>query len=230
MNYREILEQARSQIRDYAGEDPDKWWYANRFVFARLQLDERKTKVKIKEEFFNEDRPCYRCKKPFEKRTGVHLHRIDTERGYSRENCALMHPECHRALHSESVERSPEIESDGDPTIAVAGAILRKKSKKYDDGSFVYWWDFTPGTPDKLRRYDSVEFIKKDSGESCSVSPDELQKVLTPERRTSRGTGNWGIKVLRDFPDEIAIEPGQGGGEWVRLPVIWMEREEEEKE
>ena len=24
--------------------DPDKWWYANRFVFARLMLDERKTK------------------------------------------------------------------------------------------------------------------------------------------------------------------------------------------
>ena len=42
---RQILEDTRQRIREHAGKDPDKWWYANRFVFARLALDERKTKT-----------------------------------------------------------------------------------------------------------------------------------------------------------------------------------------
>ncbi len=48
MKPKEILEMAREEIRKTAGNDPDKWFYANRFVFARLQLDERKTKTEIK--------------------------------------------------------------------------------------------------------------------------------------------------------------------------------------
>ena len=44
MNPEEILAHTRKLISEHADNDPDKWWYANRFVFARLMLDERKTK------------------------------------------------------------------------------------------------------------------------------------------------------------------------------------------
>ncbi len=46
-----ILEEARKRIRDHAKRDLDKWFYANRYVFARLQLDERKTKTEVKRRF-----------------------------------------------------------------------------------------------------------------------------------------------------------------------------------
>jgi len=39
MNPQGILGKTRKAISDYAGDDRDKWFYANRFVFARLQLD-----------------------------------------------------------------------------------------------------------------------------------------------------------------------------------------------
>jgi len=45
MRPEEILEHARRLIAEYAGDDPDEWWYANRFVFARLNLDERYTRA-----------------------------------------------------------------------------------------------------------------------------------------------------------------------------------------
>ena len=43
-----LLEETRQRIQEYAGDDPDEWFYANRYIFARLGLDERKTKTKIK--------------------------------------------------------------------------------------------------------------------------------------------------------------------------------------
>jgi hypothetical protein len=48
MTPKEILQQTRELIKNHAAGDPDRWWYANRFVFARLQLDERKNKTSIK--------------------------------------------------------------------------------------------------------------------------------------------------------------------------------------
>jgi hypothetical protein len=85
MKPEDILEEARRRIRDHAGNDPDKWFYANRYVYARLQLDERKTKTDIKKNLFNANVPCHYCGKPFEKKTGVHLHRLDEERGQNAE-------------------------------------------------------------------------------------------------------------------------------------------------
>jgi len=46
MDPQKILEQTRELIGRYANGDDGKWFYANRFVFARLGLDERKTKQK----------------------------------------------------------------------------------------------------------------------------------------------------------------------------------------
>lgn len=55
-----------------------------------------------------------------------------------------------------------------------------------------------------------------------------MKLALAPEdRQTSRGEGNWGIKVLKDRPDEPAFEPA-GGGEWLFLPVVRINEESED--
>ena len=85
----EILETARESIRAYAGDDPDKWFYANRYVFARLQLDERKTKSALKRHLLEADSPCAYCGKTFDTKTGLHLHRPDNNKGYRLKNAVL---------------------------------------------------------------------------------------------------------------------------------------------
>jgi len=95
MEPQEILTMTREAIREHGGDDPDKWYYPNRFVFARLQLDERRTKIQIKRELLQAGKPCHYCNKPVADRTGVCLHRLDEDRGYSRDNCVLMHSHCH---------------------------------------------------------------------------------------------------------------------------------------
>lgn len=47
MKPEEILAHVRQLIQEHASNDPDEWWYANRYVFARLNLDERKTKTDL---------------------------------------------------------------------------------------------------------------------------------------------------------------------------------------
>ena len=102
MEPQEILNITRKAIRDHAGGDPDKWFYANRFVFARLQLDERSTKTQIKKELLEVNKPCDYCGNPFYDKKGIHLHRVNGECGYSRVNCVLMHSECHTKFHAEN--------------------------------------------------------------------------------------------------------------------------------
>ena len=222
MEHKEILEQTRRMIREHASDDPDKWWYANRYVFARLMLDERKTKTSIKRDLFEASKPCHYCEKPFETRRNVHLHRLDQTKGYSKDNCVLMHAKCHQQCHAESkMEESSVIEEKE--------AILVKQSKKYDEMPFLYWWDISPGLKDSLDRFDMVEFVKKDSGERCIVPPAALKGFLTPDRQTTRATGNWGIKVLKDHQDELAFEPGTvKAGKYLFLPVIWINEQEED--
>jgi len=221
MTPEEILKHARRLIKEYAAGDPDKWWYANRFVFARLLLDERKTKTSIKRELFDANKPCYYCGKSFETRRNVHLHRLDQTKGYSKDNCVLMHAACHRKWHAEhKMEERSVIEEKE--------AVLVKQSKKYDGMPFLYWWDISPNLKDSLDKFDMVEFVKKDTGELCIVPPAALKGFLTPDRQTTRGTGNWGVKVLKDHEDELAFEPGTGkAGKYLFLPVIWISEEED---
>ena len=98
-------------------------------------------------------------------------------------------------------------------------ARLRKESKKYN--AFLYWWDITPRLAEKLDKYDIVDFIKKDTGEICSVPIKKLKTFLTKGRQTTRGEGNWGIKVLIDNPNELAFEPGSKNQHWLYLHVAW---------
>ncbi len=215
----DILAWTRKAIREHSGSDPDKWFYANRFVFARLHLDERKTKTSIKRRLLEADTPCYVCGQPFGTKTGVHIHRLDGGRGYSDENCVLVHSECHAHVHA---ERSHSTAAGGsrDPSPRVDG-VLTKLSKRYDDMPFLYWWDIAPGLAERLDDYEVVRLVKKDTGESCGLSPGVLRGFLTDDRRTSRGSGNWGVKVLVGRAEELAFEPGGKGGDWSFLPVVW---------
>ncbi|MCK5114487.1 MAG: HNH endonuclease [Phycisphaerae bacterium] len=221
MTPQEILRQTRQLIEEHAAGDPDNWWYANRFVFARLQLDERKTKTSIKRELFDANKPCHYCGKPFETKYNVHLHRLDQTKGYNKDNCALMHAECHQQCHSESKIKEIAV-------IEEKEAILVKRSKKHDELSFFYWWDISPSCADSLDKFDMVEFVKNDSGERCIVPPADLKGFLTEDRQTSRSKGPWGVKVLKDHKDELAFEPGTGKtGKYLFLPVIWINEQED---
>jgi len=216
---KDILDQARKHINAYAQGDPDKWWYANRYVFARLQLDERRTKVGIKRRLLESGHACHRCGKEFESRRNVHLHRLDQDKGYREGNCVLMHGDCHQQHH---VERQADriAPQGGEPSLV-------KHSKRHIAKPYIYWWDISPGRADSIEVFDTVEFVKDDSGERCALSAAELKTYLTPERQTTRGGGNWGIMVLKDRPDELALEPGAGMRDWVFLPVVWLDEQED---
>jgi hypothetical protein len=93
--YKDIKEKIKKE-----SETEDEWFYLNRFVYARLQLDEKMGKRKIKKELFHKNPFCYLCKKKFESMRGVEVHRKDNQRGYSESNCVLLHRECHEKIHS----------------------------------------------------------------------------------------------------------------------------------
>ena len=222
MTPKEILEQTRKLIDEQANGDPDKWWYANRFVFARLNLDERKTKTDIKRRLFEANGPCNYCGKTFETKRNVHLHRLDSSKGYRDENCALMHAECHQKYHAEHQQRKEQ---------EIMGRQLTptKWSKCYHGKPFMYWWDISPGMVNTLGDFEVIEFVKKDTKERCVVPSADMEKFLIPDRQTTRGKGNWGVKVLKDHQDGLAFEPGTGKeGKYLFLPVVWINEQEED--
>jgi len=94
-----ILNNVRRAIERATGDDTDKLFYIRRFVFARLQLDERARKKAIKDRLYEKNPRCHKCKKKFETEKGVHLHRKNEDRGYTDKNCVLMHAVCHREHH-----------------------------------------------------------------------------------------------------------------------------------
>lgn len=220
MQPQEILERVRAMISDHAAGNPDRWWYANRYVFARLMLDERKTKAGIKQQLLDANPRCHSCAQPFDTRKNIHLHRLDGSKGYQDSNCVLMHGECHQQFHA----RQPA----DDESAREWNPVVTKRSKSYNNRAFLYWWDISPGLAASLKQLEAIEFVKADTGEYCSVPTPTLTKFATPERQTTRGNGNWGVRVLSDHPDELALEPGTGGAEWVFLPVVWLSQEEED--
>ena len=220
----EILSHVRTLIQEHAQGDPNRWWYANRYVFARLMLDERKTKAGVKKRLIEASKPCHGCGKPFLAKKGIAIHRLDGGKGYSDANCVLMHGECHERLHAEGPQQEPQ-QASGEHARQAADAVLVRQSKRYD-GSFLYWWDIPPNLATALDRYEAVAFACKDTRVTCIVPVAELRRFLTSNRQTSRGQGNWGIKVLKGHEDELAFEPETGRKDWLFLPVDWMEEEE----
>ena len=227
MTIEEILDYVRKLIRSHSGDDPDRWCYANRFVFARLNLDERKTKAGIKKQLLDANSPCHYCKESFESKKGIHLHRVDDDRGYADDNCVLMHPECHERYHAENIGRDAASEKETAMTDIKGKSILVRKSKFYEDMPYLYWWDISPNLSEKLDRYEAVDFLCKDTGRYCRIPLPDLRKFLTPDQQTTRGEGNWGIKVMINREDELAFEPGTGSGDRPQfLSVTWLNESE----
>lgn len=248
MNPQQILTDVRRMIADCAHSDPDEWWYANRYVFARLMLDERKTKTDIKRELLSARSACALCGKDWDEPGDIHLHRVDDLKGYSIKNCVLTHADCHRKWHrshprmarGDAWPRSDRAKGDTTVRKTAAGSrgrrrelrgpadsIVVKHSRVYH-GSFRYWWDITPGLGDDLGAYEAVQFVCSDTGMSCSVPVPALSRFLTPVRRTWRGGGNWGIKVMKDRPGELAFEPGLRDKTWQFLPIVWLNESQED--
>ena len=224
MEPKDILDQVRKFIEKYAGNDPDKWWYVNRYVFDRLMLDEGRTKAGVKKRLFDSSPCCHYCHEPFESIKGVYIHRVNDGRGYSDENCVLMHGKCHEQYHSENFEKETPRNKKEEKMVANGQTVLITRSKFYDDMPFTYWWDISPQRAENLDRYDAMEFICKDTGSSCRIAVPDLKQFLTKQRQTSRGRAHWGVRVLNGHEDELAFEPGTGidGGKWEFLPVTWI--------
>jgi len=184
-------------------------------------LDERKTKTNIKRLLLEQGKPCHFCGRSFDGRKGIPLHRLDENRGYSEGNCVLAHQECHQKHHAEQGRKGP-IKSER----ADAGGVLTKHRKRYE-GSFLYWWDITPVLADVLDQYEAVEFLCDDTKASCLVPVQVLKPLLTKDSQTSRGAGNWGIKMRKDREGELAIEAAKARGEWAYLPVVWIQEDAE---
>lgn len=216
-----ILESTRRLIREHAGADPDRWFYANRYVFARLSLDERGTKAKLKRNMLDSGVPCHACGMPFESKVNVHIHRVNEEKGYSTENTVLMHAECHRRHHAQTPSRRGGRPVNPGPVGAPGARTLVKASKEYKFGGYRFWWDFQPAFVDNADQYDEVQFVKKSTGEVCTVLIDDLLEFFTDDRKTFRGAGNWGVKILVDEPNKLAFEPPAGSKDWRFLDIRW---------
>ena len=222
MEPNEILEHVRQLIIEHSDGDPDKWWYANRFVFARLMLDERKTKSGVKKRLFEAKAACHRCGQPFEVKKSVNLHRLDQDKGYSDENCVLMHSQCHQDHHAENMARDSAADTEEITAMDGSKVTLVKKSQPYVDTWFTYWWDISPSLARKLDKYEAVEFLCSDTQLRCRVPVEELKPFLTEDRQSSRKAKSWGIRVKEDRDDELAFEPGPGGKtDWLYLLVTW---------
>lgn len=99
-----ILDNARFVISLAAGDDIDKRFKLNRWVFSRLLQDEIRVKRPIKRKLWDsavrtgQAPACAACREKFESLKGVEIHRKDESKGYSEANCELLCRECHQEL------------------------------------------------------------------------------------------------------------------------------------
>ena len=94
-----ILNHVRLFVSLAAGEDADKRFRLNRWVFSRLLQDEVRVKRPIKKHLWESGMTsCQGCSQPFDSLKGVEIHRRDRTLAYSVENCELMCRECHQEL------------------------------------------------------------------------------------------------------------------------------------
>ena len=94
-----ILQNVRRSINKAAGTDPDRQFVVNRYVYQRLQGDERKPHKNLKEALYKDNPCCDGCKKKLRNLRGINIHRKDSQKTYLLQNCVLMHPRCHTELH-----------------------------------------------------------------------------------------------------------------------------------
>lgn len=91
-----ILKHIRSVMNTACGEEQDFRFKVNRWVYRRLQQDEIRVKRPIKKHLWNSGiRSCQSCGNPFDDLKGVEIHRKDSRRNYSNDNCLLLCRPCH---------------------------------------------------------------------------------------------------------------------------------------
>lgn len=95
-----ILSHVRFVLDKVASDDDDLRFKLNRWIFARLQQDEVKTKRPIKKQLWElGERSCSECGVAFRELKGLELHRMDSGAAYSLDNCTLLHRACHQKTH-----------------------------------------------------------------------------------------------------------------------------------
>lgn len=94
-----LLNHVRTVVSLIAGDDADKRFKLNRWIFSRLLQDEIRAKRPIKKLLWNRGtRKCQACGEIFASLKGVELHRKNAQAGYSAGNCELLCRECHEEI------------------------------------------------------------------------------------------------------------------------------------
>jgi hypothetical protein len=94
---RKIFEHTKTLITEASGLSIDDWFYINRFVYARLQLEERARRPKKKVLLSKQNGKCYLCKKPIVNLKDTDIHRLNQDKWYDEEgNAVLVHRACHQ--------------------------------------------------------------------------------------------------------------------------------------
>ena len=93
----EILGHARFVIGVASRNDEQMRFKLNRWVYARLMQDEIREKRPVKQALWDSGiRACQGCGQKFKSIKGVEMHRKDSKKIYSVENCQLLCRECHQ--------------------------------------------------------------------------------------------------------------------------------------
>ena len=95
----QILEKTRKQLEELAKNDRDLLWAARRYVYIRLQHDERgkpmERKILKMEKMISQNSKCLICGEKLPKRGAV-LDRIAPMEGYTFDNTRLLCQTCDR--------------------------------------------------------------------------------------------------------------------------------------
>ncbi len=92
-----LLDHVRFVIDTAAGRDEQMQFKLNRWVYGRLMQDEIRQKRPVKQALWDSGmRSCQRCGKKFGNLKGVEIHRKDSDKIYSVENCELLCRPCHQ--------------------------------------------------------------------------------------------------------------------------------------
>lgn len=95
-------------------------------------------------------------------------------------------------------------------------------SKRYDQRSFVYWWDVWDERRGAVAEAGELVLAQRDTKLVAHVPAADLLPLLIEERRTSRGRnkggkGNWAIYVRPHRMDEVEV----AGPRPATLAVTW---------
>lgn len=94
-----ILRQVRFILDETSHDDDNLRFKLNRWVYARLQLDEIRVKRPIKQALWDAGQTsCAECRKKFPTLKGVEIHRKNESLAYSAKNCVLLCRPCHQGM------------------------------------------------------------------------------------------------------------------------------------